>query len=40
MEKKGNEVMVKEVSNGRGAVLENPTFIKLIKNLSPNDQAE
>jgi hypothetical protein len=32
--------MVKEVSNNRGAVLENPRFIQLIKNLPPNDRAE
>jgi hypothetical protein len=32
---KGNEGMVKEVNNSHGAVLENPTFIQLLKNLPP-----
>ena len=32
--------MVKKVSNSHGAVLENPTFIKLVKNLSPCDRTE
>jgi hypothetical protein len=33
--KKRNEGMVKKVSNSHGAVLENPTFIQLVKNLPP-----
>lgn len=38
--KKRNEGMVKKASNSHSAVLEYPTFIKLVKNLPPNDRNE
>ena len=38
--KKRNEGMSKKVSNSHGAILENPTFIQLVKNLPPYDRTE
>lgn len=32
--------MSKKVSNSHGAILENPTFIQLVKNLPPYDRTE